>query len=413
MGKVIILVDKNGLGITAKSADGNSLIIGNGYAVVGGVQLDVAYAFRRLADAEDIGITAANDTANNMLVHYHIDEYFRKAPGTKLWFMPVATGETLEDLVGVAGDVLQSLAGEVRNLGFISNKTDVEMGALTIVDGLPEEVGDALSAASILWEDQRTRNRPLACILIEGFKFSGTPGSAADLRANEATGVGVVIAQDTDIVFGSKLSVKHHAAVGTALGVKAGRTVETNIGETEGNDLQDKALGRWINPGLSSNTLASALNDDPNASDYDLLTEKGYIFPRAYQGYPGVFFDDDPSCDLATSDFYSLSNTAVYVKAHREIYASLVGEVNKKIFIDTASGNITAADCARFENLGNDVIGATGFMTRAAEISGGKTFCDPNQNVLGTSEVKVGYEIVPVGYSRAIKGSISFTKKIS
>lgn len=81
--------------------------------------------------------------------------------------------------------------------------------------------------------------------------------------------------------------------------------------------------------------------------------------------------------------------------------------------IDVETGQITASDCARFENLGNEVIGATGFMTRAGEISGGQTLCNPAQDVLTTSKVAVGFAIVPVGYARKIEGTISFTKKLS
>lgn len=303
--------------------------------------------------------------------------------------------------------------GAVRQVGWVSNYTDVQFGSLTIVDGLPENVGEAITAASLLWTEERDKNRPLHCILVDGFKLSAAPSAIADMRDKEAIGVGVVISQDRDAVFGTSLCVKHHSSVGTALGIKAGKSVETNIGEVERNNLQDVRLGKWVNPGLSNNNAITTLNDSPTASDFELLTEKGYIFARGYQGYPGVFFDDDPSCEVATSDYYSLSNTAVYAKAHREIYKRLVGEINKKILIDVETGQITASDCARFENLGNEVIGATGFMTRAGEISGGQTLCNPAQDVLTTSKVAVGFAIVPVGYARKIEGTISFTKKLS
>jgi hypothetical protein len=407
--RIKITADKRGLGRQAPSEDGNSLLIGHSYVVVDGVQQGEIYPLSRIEDAEDLGITDANDRAQGMLLWYHIDEYFRLAPGTKLWLATISPSISFDEIFDEntsLSQTLRTLGGKVRNVGAFTN---IIGGAST--DELEDTLWAAIPKAAALWADEQNRNRPLACIILEGRNFGGSANDAGDLRAQESTGVSVVIAQDKDWA-DSDANFTNHAAVGTVLGLKAGRSVETNIGEVEGNNIQDKALGRWLNPGLSNNAKLSDFNDDPDTGDFAILGAKGYILPEVHGNK--VVMNDDHTCDLIESDFYCMANTAVYAKAHREIYKNVLNEKNKKVKIDPATGNIDAVDCARFENQGNKVIGIPeGDMYRASEISGGKTFCDPEQDVLGTSKVELKFEVVPYGYSRGISGTIKFTKKLS
>jgi uncharacterized protein YcfJ len=296
-------------------------------------------------------------------------------------------------------------------VGVFLNKTAAQQAAVTLSGGLDADVVTAIPKAAELWAYEQTLNRPLYCIVLDGREFNGTTTNATDLHTHSATGVSITIAQDRDVAAWDALFAKN-SAVGTVLGLKAGRSVETNIGEVEGNNIQNVAQGRWINPGLSSGQPLSYYNDDPATGDFKVLDEKGYIFPEA--AADKIVMNDDHTCDAADSDFYCMANTAVYAKAHRAIYNYLLNEKNKKVRIDPESGNIAPADCARFENQGNKVIGIPeGEMYRAEEISGGATLCDPEQDVLGTSTVELQFEVVPFGYSRSIKGTISFTKKLS
>lgn len=415
MGRIKITAIKRGLGKQKPSEDGNSILIGHGYAISGGVQLNTDYLLQRIEDAEDLGITKANDIAQKMLVWYHISEYFRKAPGTKLWIKVLATTVTMANMVDKAQNYLKKstkdLNGKPRNIGVFINKTSVQQAAVTLTTGLDADVLAAITKATEFWSYEQNLNRPPYCIVLEGREFNGGSTAALDLRTLEAIGVSVTIAQDNDVSAWDALFAKH-AAVGTVLGLKAGRSVETNIGEVEGNDIIDKSAGRWLNPGLSSGQKLTAYNDDPDTGDFKVLGEKGYIFPEVAGSK--VVMNDDNTCDASDSDFYCMANTAVYAKAHREIYANLLNEKNKKVRVDPATGEIAPGDCARFENQGNKVIGTPeGEMFRANEISGGKTYCDPAQDVVTTSNVELQFEVVPFGYARSITGVIKFSKSLS
>lgn len=415
MGRVSITANKRGMKRSSPSEDGNSLLIGHGYAISGGVQLNTDIPLLRIEDAEALGITKANDIAQKMLVWYHIKEYFLGAPGTKLWLKVLPTTVSYPDIVDKTKDYLKKstkdLSGKPRNIGVFLNKTSTQQTAATFTGGLDSDVITAIPKAAELWAYEQNLNRPPYCIILDGRAFNGTSTAAADLRALNATGVGVTIAQDNDVAAWDSLFAKH-SAVGTVLGLKAGRSVETNIGEVEGNNIQIEVQSRWINPGLSSGQPLKYYNDDPDTGDFKVLSDKGFIFPEVAPSK--IVMNDDHACDAIDSDFYCLANTAVYAKAHREIFNNVMNEKNKKVRIDPESGYIMATDCARFENQGNAVIGVPeGTMYTAEEISGGDTFCDPEQDVLNTSTIELQFEVVPFGYSRAIKGRISFTKKLT
>lgn len=74
---VKIIKTTGGLGRSKPTDDGVSGLITQGVAVVGGLQLGVAYELRSLKDLENLKVDAAYDTTNASKLHYHVSEFYR------------------------------------------------------------------------------------------------------------------------------------------------------------------------------------------------------------------------------------------------------------------------------------------------------------------------------------------------
>ncbi len=407
MGQIVFTRSNRGIGRKNPSKDAISALIGHGYEIVDGVEFDTNYKFVRIDEAEDIGITLENDIANDMLVWYHIDEFFRINPGVELHLRVVSDAVTAPEIVDKDADHLKKLlrdtAGVIKRAGVFLNVVSGETA-----DGLDEDVWTAIAVAQQLADYERSLNRPIH-IYIEGRGLAGNTTDVGDARAQLCGQVSLVIAQDLDIA-ALDASFTTHAAVGTVVGIKAFQKVNDNIGYVGGANIQSKADGRWVRPGLSSNLALTEYDDDPTDGDFKTLGDKGFIFPMAYMEQDGVFFNDDPTCDAIDSDFYCCANSETYNKAHRALYKALLPKVNSTTLVDPDTGKLAASVCQEYEEIGETALFE---MQKAGEISGKKVFCDPDQNVLLTSEVLDEFEIVPTGTARKVGGSIKFVKKVS
>ena len=216
-----------------------------------------------------------------------------------------------------------------------------------------------------------------------GKELNGAIADVGDLRAQASPDVTVTVAQDLDIAaLDSKFTT--HAAVGTLVGVKASQPVNINVGYVQVNNIQDKANGLWVNPGTSANAALSTYDETPGTGDFDALGTKGFNLLQTYTGTPGVYYNDDPTCELATNDFYSASNCEVWNKAFRLVYVALTPKVNGPVLVNADTGQLSASYCQDLEETGEAALQA---MLRAGEISGKKVTVDPNQDVNTTSEI--------------------------
>lgn len=405
MGAVNISIAQ-GMNRSAADTFGTTVLVGQGYAISGGAQLNTAYPLNRIEDAEAIGITKANDIANGILVWYHLSEFFRFANGAKayLYMTNLAMAAVADKDSGPLTALLRTLSPGAVILAFF--KTQV--GAPTLTDGLDADSIDTIAKAQALCEAQRVMNRP--CIaFVDGQSFTGTTANAGNLRAQLARWVSVVNAQDLDMA-ALHANFATHAAVGTAAGLKAGGKVNRNIGYVAECNILDRGLGRWLRPGLSSNLPLSNYNDHPVSGDFKALHDKGHCVIQMYTDYPGVYFFGDPTCAALTDDFYRAGNSHAYCKAHKLVYQAVLPLVNADVLIDQDTGKLSPVTCAQYENAGNE---ALELMKRTREISGYKTYCNPSQDVLNNDSVTVEFEIVPTGNAGTINGVVKFVKKLS
>jgi hypothetical protein len=402
-----------GTGRTSPNTDGYKGLILNGVAVEDGVQLATSYELNRIEDAEDIGITAEYDIDNKVLVHYHIDEFFRGKPDGKLFIWLTAQTVTLTQMcdktLAHATQFLKENKGKIKTLGVARNPATGYTATLTT--GLDADVLTAIDKAQALCNLQKTLNRPLT-IILEGKQLNGSISSVLDLHTKNAGDVAVVILQDLDIAALDALFAKH-AAVGTALGACGKRRVNESIGfvgTTEnGTNLQDAATGRWLRPGLSNNQPLSFFNDDPETGDFVLLDGKGFLLGETFDDYPGVYFGNDNTCGDLETDFTSIRASRVESKAHRTLYLALIPSIRSTQLIDPETGFLATTTAMALEAIGNEAIA----KNMAGEVSGFKTIIDPEQNLITTNNLNVQFEIVQTGTLNKISGTITYKLKLS
>lgn len=142
-----------GLGRRNPSTDGIGLLVCGGVAASQYV-LGTVVKLIQLKDAENLGINAAYDANNAILVHHHISEYFRLHPNGTVFLMVVAQGTTMAEMcdkdepylyTAIKSTVaarLVKFAGIVLNPILYSPVTAVAIGTA----GTGYLVGDAITA---------------------------------------------------------------------------------------------------------------------------------------------------------------------------------------------------------------------------------------------------------------------------
>src|SRR5690606_2312258 len=108
----------------------------------------------QLSDAEDLGIDAAYDSNNSVLLHYHIEEFFEDNPDRVLWLQVVAQGTSQTEMVDKAEAMAYKMMtdeasrNKVRVIGTVLNP--VAPYAPTTTDGIDEDVLTAIPKAQDL-----------------------------------------------------------------------------------------------------------------------------------------------------------------------------------------------------------------------------------------------------------------------
>lgn len=409
MGKLLIKRGEGGLGRRNPSQDMVSGMMLGGVAATGLALDTTSPKLTRVEDAEDLGINQAYDTANDILVYYHIKEFFRMNPSGSLYIRLTAqAANTLTKMctptLTHVTNLLKDAKGEIRQVGVVLNPLTTYTPTLTA--GIDADVTAAVAQAQLLANAEYDLKRPVQ-IVIEGREFNSTVALAGDLRALSAPDVHVTILQDLDVAATGDDINEDHAAVGTTLGVISLANVHENIGYVAKFNLADALVSAFVNPGLSSHKAIADYE-----ADYANLTAKGYLFARPYNGNTvtnGLYFDDFPSCSAITSDYAYGNTRRVINKAVREVYAKLLPRVNSPILLDASTGKIEMAVAKSFEADAEDALSV---MLQADEISGMDAFVDPDQDVQTTGKIITKIAVVEVATGRTLEVEIGLTKTI-
>lgn len=362
-----------------------------------------------LKDVETLGITSEYDATNNVNCYRHLSEFYRMAgEGTELHLMLVAQTETVATICEKAKQLLAAANGEVKQLAIAVNPTTGPV----MLNGLPNEVYSGIAKAQGLADWAYENNMPLQ-IFLEGYNYSGTASTSANLRAIEnlqADKVSVVIGQDFNYAKTKTDKAQKYADVGTILGVCSKAAVNQNIGENESFNITDATKGIWVVPGLSSHTPNTAV-----FSDLQTLEDKGYIFGITYTGMAGVRINNDHTCTpiIIDSDNRINEHTIAYGrimnKAIRGLRTAYLPKVKTNWAVDETTGKLSNGTVVALEDIGDKVFED---MVKRGEITYGKTTIDKDSDLIVGKILNVGFKIVPRGNIGEINGTINLKTQV-
>lgn len=362
-----------------------------------------------LTDAITQGITPALDTTHTTKVYAEVAEFYRIAPGVKLFLLVLNSSATLTAVADVANASnlvkllrSQEAAGKIRQVAIgADDAVSTSFGDIltrTVNGQVVTHTGAVVKAQALALAEEALK-RPVH-IIVEGKHFTGTGTNALDLRESIWNHVSVYLGKNDNPTGTAK-----NASIGTLLGMEARRKVNECVGYVGeensplGGNIADSE--NYVNPKLSSDLAISSYTD----TDWTQLDNKGYIFPKTYVGVPGVFLNDSHTCAPKSDDYSTIENLRTIQKAIRTVYKALVPYINSTIKIN-ADGTLPQTVCSHFQNVANVAVRKE--MGAFDEISSVDSNVDPNQNLLATSEIQIEVEIIPTGVARKIIVPIGF-----
>lgn len=393
---VTIELSNGNLGRLPANQDGVSgLVLGPTAVAPSAAALNTPYQIRSLADAEALGITAAYDVANDILVWHHIKEFFQEVNGASPLWIILFNGlmTAYFDVDGPADKLMVASNGEVRLVG--AGYTP-PVGAITATNGLPTAVVDTIADAKAFVERQFALHKPCR-VLLEGYGVSALASLTYDLRAGagpNADAVGVVIGQTAGLLPAEMSDFGRYASIGRVMGRAARIQVHYNLGR-----VKDGALRGVVTAGFSNTSVLA------NATDAQLqaLNELGYIFFRSITGLSGVYINDDHMATVIESDYSGLARGRVIDKAARITYTVYVNELNDDVELNEA-GQLAVSVVKNLEGIIESAIGTQ----MAGEISSVDAYIDPAQNILANDRLDIELNIVPRGVAKNIRVTLGY-----
>jgi hypothetical protein len=388
-------------GYSAAGAGANVLLTppdGLGDSINGGSKLTLKETPAGAAAATITQFSSGVDGFHDVM-YYQVSEFFRLNPKGVLYvgIFPdsALTASRISEMQAFAN-------GEIRQVGVFNQKSTFASSDVTGI----QTVCDTLAGL----------NTPLSVILapdMTGLTLSSQP----NLTTLDSENVSVLISGDglttSTTGFGAARKVFYKkaftvAALGATLGAVSKAKVHESIAWIGAFNISD---------GDSLDTvefLPSTGFSSASASLKTQLDNYGYLFLQKETDLTGTYFNNDKTATAATSDYARIRNQRTIDKAVRGVRAKLLPLVSSPLYVN-ADGTLTEDTIAVFENEANKIVGgvfnssnATGEMVIAGEISAGQTLIDPAQDVLGTGEVVVTIEIIPVGAAEAITANIGF-----
>ena len=390
------------LGRVPASLDGVIGVVTNGVATAN-LDLGDVYVLNSLADLEALLVTPAYDSTNTVLVHHHIERIYGRNPNAEVHLMVLAKTVTMAQMCDKANDYAAKISkdsnGRVKLIGAIRNPASDYTS--TTADGLDADVWAAIAKAQELAEDEASKGREISMFL-EGREYNGTAANAGDLRAEASPAVSVIIAQDNDVA-ALETEYETYAAVGDVLGMVSKAAVSQNAGELIPDfNLQNRARGWFLNPGLSNFELIKDTSD----STLNVLDTKGYIYAETPANFTGVFINDTHVCDALASDYFSIEANRTIDKMKRLARVALLPRVKGRLLVDEETGDL---DDSVKANLEDTAVDALSVMLRDGDLSGGIDAFIPPTNVLAGDAIEVELTAVPVAIGRTITVKVGFS----
>jgi hypothetical protein len=357
--------------------------------------LNTPYLVRSLADVEALGITAAYDVANEVIVWHHLKEFYEEASGaTPVWIIIFnGTMAAYFAVDGPADKLMNSSGGDIRLVGAAYTPAE---GAVAETDGLADGVIAAIAAAKTFVARQFAAHRPCR-VLLEGYAIESVATLTYDLRGTSgplADAVGVVIGQTSGLLPAGMSDYNRYASIGRVLGRAARIAVHFNLGR-----VKDGPLVGVLSAGFSNASSISAAT----LAQLNTLNTLGYIFFRVITGKTGVYINDDHMATPISSDYSGLLRGRVIDKAARIAYDVYVNELNDDVELNEA-GQLAIAVVKNLEGIIESAIGTQ----MAGEITSVEAYIDPAQNILANDRLDIELNIVPRGVAKNIRVTLGY-----
>ncbi|QQV91580.1 sheath protein [Winogradskyella phage Peternella_1] len=391
------------------STDDNKSILIVGMPLTGTTAaLHTAYNLLQTTDAEALGITAAYDANEEVLVHSAIDRFFEICPDGELNLIPVAVDQTPTEIVATA-----DLIAAVRSVA------DANVIAIAHHNVTVPDIDDHVEAVQAFVTSFIEEHRYIDAVILEGIgeALAVTPiANYPDLRAKDAPNVSVSIAQDP-VVASQAAAYAKYADIGTVLGGVCVRQVNENLGSVDILNKPSGSKGRedyplslagttaWASSNLSDGRAFSELSK----TDQKSLTESGYIYAGSFNGYGGVFFNSSPTCVEKADDFAYIENNRVWNKAVRYIRETLIPKVRGVVKKDPVSGFIRSSTIADWNSRLNKALEV---MITDNEISGFDFYINPEQTLSEDDPLLISGQIVVDGIVFEFEVDLGLTDKL-
>lgn len=392
MAKITFVKGQGGLNRKLPGEDHISAIIFYSTLTPAGFATQKIQVVNQLLDAEALGIVNTTGAATDLqILHYHVSEFYRINPGAKLFIAIYDEPAEGAALTFAEIETVQNFAeGQIRNMAIWCKKpfTTAQMvliqGFLTTLEGQNKPISDVLFAADL----KATLTSALVTLRtgVVAPKVSG-------ILAQDGAGVGAALF----VTAGYSVT-----AVGAILGVVSKAKVNECIGWVEKFPMNAVELDV---PAFANGDLVKNLTQ----TTIDAVDAKGYIFLQKYESDGQVYINDSYTAVAADNDFGYIEANRTMDKAIRQVRKALLPQLNGPVLVDPQTGKLAPEYVTHIENTGDSALEQ---MERDGELSGFKTFVDPDQDVLSTSIVQVAIVNVPIGVSRRFNVQISYATKI-
>lgn len=381
---VLILLQNGQLGNLVQFAEGVAGLIGTGVAGAGDGAIGIGdpRVIFSLTDAENIGITAADNPA----AHRQIQEFYDEAgEGAELYIMLVPdtmNQTTMMDNTNANGvkKLLNYAKGRIRIVGsfFAPPGSYVPV----VAAGMDGDVYTAIIKAQLTANEYAAIQAPVRCVL-EGRAFTGDAALLTDLRTMSQNRVAVTVGSSKN---------DGSASVGLLLGRMARIPVQ-------------RKPSRFKDGALPISEAYVGANEVDTFSQLGLMHDKGYIVLRTFPTATGYRFNGDAVCAPKTDDYNGLARGRVIDKAHIIAYGTYIQELDDET-TETPAGELDPGLVKYLESRISEQIDE--LMTAKKEISRARASIDPKQNVKLTEELIVVLDLTPVGYNSTIKVKLGF-----
>jgi Protein of unknown function (DUF2586) len=337
------------------------------------------------------------------VLHYHVGEYFRINPGSKLYVVSIQDND-----------------GQFMAIKQLQQFAESKLRQIGIVDLVTPFSGITTAAATIQTRlgELATANMPLSAVYSPHNITSANLIALPNLHNLSCERLSVCIGQDgagrgnyVSGVVGKKVGI-----VGATLGAISRAKVHESIAWVEKQNLVTGTYPK----SLTGNVMVAreldvielidgTLLSDLTSAQIQSINDKGYLFPIKHIGYTGTFFNDSYTATSVEKDFDSIENNRSIDKALRCAYVKLLPKLSGPIYINPTTGEISSDTISSLEAIGSIPLEQ---MERDGELSGFKIFINPNQDVLSTSKLTVTLKIVPVGVLREITVNLGFALNV-